>query len=37
VDLFAVFVGDDGACSGSCVCAEDDAILEFDTYDRCPR
>jgi hypothetical protein len=36
VDLFAVFVSDDGACGGSCVCAEDDAVLEFDAYDRCP-
>jgi hypothetical protein len=36
VDLFAVFVCDDGACGGSCVCAEDDAVLEFDAYDRSP-
>jgi hypothetical protein len=30
VDLFAVFVGDDGACGGSCVGSKDDSVLELD-------
>ena len=36
MDLFAVFVGDDGACRGSCVCAQDDAVLELDADYRRP-
>jgi hypothetical protein len=30
VDLFTVFVGDNGACSGSCVGSKDDSVLELD-------
>ena len=30
MDLFAVFVCNDGPCCGSCVCSQDDAVLKFD-------